>query len=108
MYICSITFCLFPVPICFFLSRLQLEGLSDYCVDRLLHKIDVKEENVSSLLGLVLVYEQLAELRDKLHIFIAGNWVKLSENGLLEEILQDERFTNIGIEAVTKYHGMIE
>ncbi len=87
-----------------------MEELAEYCVGELEGKVDVKEENVSSLLHLLVHYERFhfVTLKDNVQKFMALKWKALTESGHIHQILQDEKFTAIGVEAVCKYHALIK
>ncbi len=82
-----------------------MDGLTSYCRDEMVSSLAVSEENVLSLLELVVVYEQMDGLKDKVQQFIGTKWDELTESGAVVTIMQDRRFTKIGADAVCKYHN---
>ncbi len=65
--------------------------------------MEVDAQNLRSLLQLVVIYDHMEVLKGNIQEFMAFKWKELAESGLVTALMKDERFTQIGAAAVTKY-----
>ncbi len=72
------------------------------CRELLVETVEVTEENVVSLIHLLIHYDQLEGLKDNVQTFIFTKWDELTESGTLEKILKHENphFFKIGVQSV--------